>query len=65
LYETFIDRSTHLGDVFAEVGNAGFSKKMVSQTMDQEVFVIKTFSLLVVPVLLQRDNIVENFLFAL
>jgi hypothetical protein len=42
-----MDISTHLGKLFSAVGSSELSKKMASYMTDQEVFVIKTFDLLV------------------
>lgn len=43
LYVTFIDRSTHLGNLFVAVGNTELNNKIASYKTDQKVSVIKTF----------------------
>jgi hypothetical protein len=42
-YVTFTHRSTHLGNLFVDIGNIELNEKMASYTTEQEVFVIKTF----------------------
>lgn len=64
MYETFRDSSTHLEKLFVATGSAELSSNMASYMTDQKVF-IKTFTVLVVFVLLWRDNIIKNFLFVL
>jgi hypothetical protein len=57
LYEQATDRSTDLGNLFVAFGNAELSNSMASYTADHKVSVIKTFTLLVVHVLLCMDNV--------
>lgn len=39
LYGTFIDHSTHLGNLFVAIGNTELNNKMVSYMTDQKVFI--------------------------
>jgi hypothetical protein len=40
LYESFIYRSTYLGNLFVVIGNAELNNKMASHMSDQKVFII-------------------------
>jgi hypothetical protein len=63
LHDPLINCSAHLGNlrVFVAVRNAELSNKIAKYKADQKVFAIKTFIILVVLLLLWKDNIVESF----
>jgi hypothetical protein len=65
LYETFTDCSTLLEILFVAVDTAELSNKTTSWRRIRKCLLSKPLKLLVILVLLWRDNIVESFLFVL
>jgi hypothetical protein len=67
-YETSVDHITHPGNLYVVVGNSELSNKMAFvYDGSQNVYYQSHFTLLMVFVLLwiEKESIVENFLFVL